>query len=121
MILQFPPDLVGYSHKFCTIDAPIDARMRQNTKRRQAMREFAAIFLAAVAGWAQSSQPNGFEVASVKPAGGPDRQPAICLVPCAPGGRLTVEHLRVDIRYSRWKASLRQRTASSSTSCRHPT
>jgi len=40
-----------------------------------------------------------FEVASVRPAVTPGRGPAICLVPCTPGERLTVQGTRVDIRY----------------------
>jgi uncharacterized protein (TIGR03435 family) len=55
-----------------------------------------SIFLAAALA---SAQPATFEVASVKSAVEPDRQPIICLVPCMPGERLTVVGSRVDIRY----------------------
>jgi uncharacterized protein (TIGR03435 family) len=40
-----------------------------------------------------------FDVASVKPKVDPGMTPMICLVPCSPGERLTVEGARVDIRY----------------------
>jgi len=40
-----------------------------------------------------------FEVASVKLAASPGMVPMICLVPCSPGERLTVEGARVDLRY----------------------
>lgn len=40
-----------------------------------------------------------FEVASIKPAVTPGRGPVVCLAPCTPGERLTVEGARVDIRY----------------------
>ena len=46
-----------------------------------------------------AAQPVAFEVASVKPAGEPDSIGKICLLPCSPGERLTVEGARVDIRY----------------------
>ena len=60
----------------------------------------AAILLA----WGQANHPTAapavaFEVASVKPATEPGRQPMVCLIPCAPGERVTVEHSRVEIRY----------------------
>jgi uncharacterized protein (TIGR03435 family) len=45
------------------------------------------------------AQPLTFEVASVKPAADPGRVPMFCIVPCAPGERLTVEGNRVDIRF----------------------
>ncbi|HEY1341128.1 MAG TPA: TIGR03435 family protein [Bryobacteraceae bacterium] len=40
-----------------------------------------------------------FEVASIKKGVEPERTPMICLVPCTPGERLTVQGSRVDIRY----------------------
>ena len=46
-----------------------------------------------------TAQTPAFEVASVKTAADPGRVPMICLVPCSPGERLTVEGNRVDIRY----------------------
>jgi len=61
--------------------------------------------VAALAWGQQASRPPAaepgpaFEVASVKPAADPGRAPMICLVPCSPGERMTVEHSRVDIRY----------------------
>src|SRR5437870_185194 len=39
-----------------------------------------------------------FDVASVKPAVRPGRGLVICLVPCTPGERLTIQGTRVDIR-----------------------
>jgi uncharacterized protein (TIGR03435 family) len=47
-------------------------------------------------GYAQSPT---FEVASIKPAVDPGRQPALCLVPCVPGERLRVDGSRVDIGF----------------------
>ena len=44
-------------------------------------------------------QSPAFEVASVKVALPPERQPMFCIVPCAPGERLTIVGARVDIRY----------------------
>jgi uncharacterized protein (TIGR03435 family) len=46
-----------------------------------------------------NAQPLAFDVASVKTAADPGMVPMICLVPCSPGERLTVEGARVDIRY----------------------
>ena len=46
-----------------------------------------------------AAQPVAFEVASVKTAVPPGRGPAICLIPCSPGERLSVEGSRVEIRY----------------------
>ena len=40
-----------------------------------------------------------FDVASVKPAVAPAMEPMFCIVPCAPGERLTVTGSRVDIRF----------------------
>ena len=40
-----------------------------------------------------------FDVASVKPAVAPAIEPMFCIVPCAPGERLTVTGSRVDIRF----------------------
>ncbi len=40
-----------------------------------------------------------FEVASIRVAVTPARGPAICLTPCTPGERLTIQGARVDIRY----------------------
>jgi len=50
---------------------------------------------------AQDSKPAdlAFEVASVKPAVPPGREPIICLIPCSVGERLTVEGSRVNIRF----------------------
>jgi uncharacterized protein (TIGR03435 family) len=42
--------------------------------------------------------PAAFDVASVKAAATPAREPMFCLLPCSPGERLTVEGSRVDIR-----------------------
>src|SRR3984957_4868994 len=53
----------------------------------------------AVAAQVPDAHAPAFEVASVKPAADPERVPMICLVPCSPGERLTVEGTRVDIRY----------------------
>lgn len=44
-------------------------------------------------------QPLAFEVASVKTAADPEMVPMFCIVPCAPGERLTVVGSRVDIRF----------------------
>jgi uncharacterized protein (TIGR03435 family) len=52
-----------------------------------------------VAAISLAAQPATFEVASVRPAATPDRRPMLCLVPCTPGERLTVEGRRVEIRY----------------------
>lgn len=57
-----------------------------------------ALCLAAPAQVPDAHAP-AFDVASVKPAADPGRMPMICLVPCSPGERLTVEGARVDIRY----------------------
>jgi hypothetical protein len=46
-----------------------------------------------------SAQPLAFDVASVKTAVPPGREPMFCIVPCAPGERLTVVGSRVDIRF----------------------
>jgi uncharacterized protein (TIGR03435 family) len=56
------------------------------------------MFLLASAPAAAQSAP-AFEVASVKTAADPGRQPMFCIIPCSPGERLTVEGGRVDIRY----------------------
>src|SRR5579862_2460535 len=45
------------------------------------------------------AQAPTFEVASIKPAVDPGRQPALCLVPCVPGERLRVDGSRVDIGF----------------------
>jgi len=45
-----------------------------------------------------AAQAPTFEVASVKTATAPPRGPMICLIPCYPGERLSVEGHRVDIR-----------------------
>jgi len=45
------------------------------------------------------AQNLAFEVASVKPAVTPEREPMVCLIPCTPGERLSVVGTRVDIRY----------------------
>jgi uncharacterized protein (TIGR03435 family) len=63
------------------------------------------MFIAAAVGLAepQESKPPAqalaFEVASVRPAAEPGRVPMFCIIPCAPGERLSVEGSRVDIRY----------------------
>jgi len=57
-----------------------------------------ALCLAAVAQVPDAHGP-AFDVASVKPAADPGRVPMICLTPCSPGERLTIEGDRVDIRY----------------------
>jgi len=54
--------------------------------------------LTGVPSTAQPATP-AFEVASVKAATDPGRQPMFCIIPCYPGERLTVEGGRVDIRY----------------------
>jgi uncharacterized protein (TIGR03435 family) len=67
----------------------------------------AALALAGLAALAPAQEPAqqparppaAFEVASVKAAATPTREPMICLLPCSPGERLTVEGSRVDIRY----------------------
>src|SRR5271154_1013421 len=62
-------------------------------------------FVASLALWLAApaqdpdAQASAFDVASVKPAADPGMVPMICLVPCSPGERLTVEGARVDIRY----------------------
>jgi uncharacterized protein (TIGR03435 family) len=48
---------------------------------------------------AVSAQPLAFDVASVKTAVPPEREPVFCIVPCAFGERLTVVGSRVDIRF----------------------
>src|SRR5690242_271460 len=56
--------------------------------------------LIAVAWCAVSAAPQAaFEVASIKKGVEPERTPMICLVPCTPGERFTVQGSRVDIRY----------------------
>ena len=66
---------------------------------------FVGLAAATLVAWGQASNRPAaapavaFEVASVKPATEPGRQPMVCLIPCAPGERLTVEHSRVEIRY----------------------
>src|SRR5215831_17919955 len=45
------------------------------------------------------AQSPAFEVAAVKTAADPGRQPMFCIIPCSPGERLTVEGSRVDIRF----------------------
>ena len=57
------------------------------------------LVLLSSAALAQPAAPLAFEVASVKAAGTPAREPMICIVPCSPGERLTVEGSRVDIRF----------------------
>ena len=66
----------------------------------------AMLVAAATAIAQQPAHPAAFEVASVKTAAEPDNQGSVCLIPCTPGERLTVDHSRVDIRYM----SLRQLT-----------
>jgi uncharacterized protein (TIGR03435 family) len=56
---------------------------------------FAVATLVAVA----YAQAPAFELASIKTAVDPGRQPILCLVPCVPGERLTVDGARVDIRF----------------------
>jgi uncharacterized protein (TIGR03435 family) len=46
-----------------------------------------------------SGQSPAFEVASVKTAVPPGRQPMFCIVPCSPGERLTIAGDRVEIRF----------------------
>jgi uncharacterized protein (TIGR03435 family) len=53
----------------------------------------------AVAAQVPDAHAPAFDVASVRPAADPGMTPMICLVPCSPGERLTVEGARVDIRY----------------------
>ncbi len=59
------------------------------------------LLLAGLPAAAQTLPPAAveFEVASVKVAATPERQPMFCIIPCSPGERLTVEGARVDIRY----------------------
>ena len=47
-----------------------------------------------------SAQSLAFDVASVKAAVDPVRQPVFCIVPCAPGERITVSGTSVDIRFA---------------------
>src|SRR5580658_4150216 len=58
-----------------------------------------SLILCLSAGPLLTAQPVAFDVASVKPAADPGMVPMICLVPCSPGERLSVEGARVDIRY----------------------
>jgi uncharacterized protein (TIGR03435 family) len=58
-----------------------------------------AVAMAGLGGLGAFAQPVAFEVASVKTAVTPERQPIICLVPCTVGERLTVVGSRVDIRF----------------------
>ncbi len=48
---------------------------------------------------ATAPQSVAFDVASIKIGVAPAPQPMLCLTPCSPGERLTVDHSRVDIRY----------------------
>jgi uncharacterized protein (TIGR03435 family) len=57
------------------------------------------VLCVAVAAQVPDAHAPAFNVASVKPAADPGMVPMICLVPCSPGERLTVEGARVDIRY----------------------
>src|SRR5277367_3027881 len=68
---------------------------------RQQMRNPLIALALCLAAAAQIPDPHAptFDVASVKPAANPGMVPMICLVPCSPGERLTVEGARVDIRY----------------------
>ena len=53
-----------------------------------------------VLAWAPAANTQtAFEVASVKTAQDPGRVPIVCLTPCAPGERTTVEGSRVDMRF----------------------
>jgi len=56
-------------------------------------------FCLAVTAQVPDAHAPAFDVASVKPAANPGMAPMICLVPCSPGERLTVEGARVDVRY----------------------
>jgi hypothetical protein len=64
-------------------------------------RDCSRLLLFLLAGGPAAAQPAlpAFEVASVKIAADPGRQPMFCIIPCAPGERLTLEGSRVDIRY----------------------
>ena len=59
------------------------------------LRGILSIFL----GMPAFAQSPAFEVAAVKTAADPGRQPMFCIIPCSPGERLTVEGGRVDIRF----------------------
>jgi uncharacterized protein (TIGR03435 family) len=73
---------------------------------RDSLMVSALLCLAAAAQVANPHAP-AFDVASVKPAADPGMAPEmsrkltsmICLVPCSPGERLTIEGARVEIRY----------------------
>ena len=65
---------------------------------RKSLIALVTICLAAAAQGPDAHAP-AFDVASVKAAANPGMTPMICLVPCSPGERLTVEGARVDIRY----------------------
>jgi uncharacterized protein (TIGR03435 family) len=62
-------------------------------------RQIVCLAVLAASAMAQKPAPVAFEVASVKPAAAPTREPAFCPVPCTPGERITVVGSRVDIRY----------------------
>src|ERR1700727_330123 len=73
---------------------------------RNSLAALAVLCLAVTAQVPDTHTPT-FDGPSVKPAADPGRLPVICLVPCSPGERLTVEGARVDIRYmSLWRLIL---------------
>jgi len=58
-----------------------------------------ALFALAILAIVGHAQTPAFEVASIKTAADPGRQPILCLAPCVPGERFTVDGARVDIRF----------------------
>src|SRR5262245_22665022 len=63
------------------------------------VRALTAICLAAGVLWGQPAALT-FDVASIKIAGAPERGPMFCIVPCAPGERISVTGSRVEVRYT---------------------
>jgi len=80
--------------------APLPSKEEESmTVESRRIALFAALF-APSSMWAAAGPQNiAFEVAAIKIGVMPEPQPMLCLTPCMPGERLTVDHSRVDIRY----------------------